>query len=487
MLVWYVKRKQRNKGQPEKIVGGLLFPAWSLKVFDGEFQGLSESTGVAMGSGCGKYVAGGVIMFFLLIAAIVALTRHTWKGIKGSLAVFTPSNRKAVEEQEGDEESGCLPAFKRKHSKIQHWRMRGEWNAGDDSAVELIQSQKGSDTSGKPQTDDGNQVTALGANFGSGENGGVPQSLGNGQDGENQTTKMEEGSNTDQGQSGDQTSNMEAATKTNEQHSGDGGAERAQSNEADASKQTEEPGSSMSDKLKSGSQRAMVMARSASEKAMVKAKEASAKAKEAYENMDKTWVWRDFTDRFGGHFDSYYSYAWWWGSWEMVKKLLIGLVLGTVTSPTANGGLMLVIYMTELALLNFCAPFVDKWQMYMQFGSSCFRFINISCIVGYLNGTMSTTGVSQAFFVTALLGIMPLIVNSLVESLSLLSIQFSDAMDSAQSAKVAPAESVVVDGAVKAVEAGPEGGDDEDDSKKDQKSSKGAGQNHVVCCNSRIK
>eukprot|EP00282_Hemiselmis_andersenii_P040838 CAMPEP_0172070342 /NCGR_PEP_ID=MMETSP1043-20130122/13214_1 /TAXON_ID=464988 /ORGANISM="Hemiselmis andersenii, Strain CCMP441" /LENGTH=173 /DNA_ID=CAMNT_0012730703 /DNA_START=73 /DNA_END=592 /DNA_ORIENTATION=- len=92
----------RSRGREPPQLAAMIFPSWELTVAVVAFQGLSESAGVAVASGCGGYVVAGSITLALLALSLLAAAALLWKGVRGGLAVFeaTDTGSKASELRE---------------------------------------------------------------------------------------------------------------------------------------------------------------------------------------------------------------------------------------------------------------------------------------------------------------------------------------------------------------------------------------------------
>lgn len=113
--------------------------------------------------------------------------------------------------------------------------------------------------------------------------------------------------------------------------------------------------------------------------------------------------------------------------WDLIKKLLTGLFLGTVKETVANGTLVMLIYFVDFVFVGFLQPYVvsvsphtpgmnrnctdrsattltcsiasqDKWQTMVQAYTNFTRVVSLICVLAFLDGTLSPVGLTDGLF-----------------------------------------------------------------------------------------
>jgi len=106
------------------------------------------------------------------------------------------------------------------------------------------------------------------------------------------------------------------------------------------------------------------------------------------------------------------------GSWEAVRKLLVGIVLGCVEEPKANAGMIVTLFVIDTAIITFARPHVDMWKNITEIFVSVTRLANLGAIFALTIDAVDKPVLSNIFFLTSILGLVPLVINSVFDSVT---------------------------------------------------------------------
>lgn len=138
-LIKYIA-KRRGKDPPDLPM--LLYPAWEITVAVVTFQGLSESVGLALVSGCDLYIGLGSVTLVLLLLFLCFSIYVTRLGVGGGFVVY---ERTEISDQlkdikgmwtRGEGPQGWISRPQAYYSAISALRERGGWGDSEKERVD---------------------------------------------------------------------------------------------------------------------------------------------------------------------------------------------------------------------------------------------------------------------------------------------------------------------------------------------------------------
>ena len=135
-----------------------------------------------------------------------------------------------------------------------------------------------------------------------------------------------------------------------------------------------------------------------------------------------------FLAKMGPVFEDFVEARWWFAAWDLWKKLLIGIFLGTVKPTVPNSALIMLIYIFDLVLVGGWKPHIDKWQYLIECYTASTRVISLICVVSYMDGTLGAVPLTDAYISFSMLGIIPHLISSLSGVFSVLVSGLSSAL-----------------------------------------------------------
>lgn len=111
------------------------FPSWEVQVLLTQVQGLAESSGDAIASGCVGYEWGGAVVLLFLLVTVVTCTFLVVLGMRRKEATWTHVSIKEclqnMKEAMARGKGGLLSRFKAIYEAIGVLHVRGEWDEHD--------------------------------------------------------------------------------------------------------------------------------------------------------------------------------------------------------------------------------------------------------------------------------------------------------------------------------------------------------------------